>query len=419
MGNKSTEWQYVFDELDILNKIDSEGSFVVTANDIKKLDSKTSEMKLEARLMTKHDSSSQLPDIMAENGLSLLTETSNSWRIGHFEVFKKVDNSYSLPTIRHFESEWETLPLYELSTETRQLNYAAYSGILEDFLEEERLVETISGKCSGGHFQYFINDTKTKNPFSIIANNPRIEIDKVYETEKAIYVIEAKQFGGKDFLIRQLYYPYRLISSMPNVTKPVVPLHVIYSDGIYMLERYVVDEHLNYNSLRLEKKESVRLSEKHTRSELVDLLQSTDPCGEPDTTFPQANVVPLLLHVFYYLSSPHTAKEIADYIGYAGRQGNYYGDALVYLGFARKNHGEYKAVTRAVGKDFDFSLAKRLCELPIFRRVLVDGCQGRSPDKDMAVKYISEGRADIGDGTPARRAGTLASWCEYILKIFS
>ena len=79
--------------------------------------------------------------------------------------------------------------------------------------------------------------------------NSQIEIDGGYEGDSSLNLIEAKNYISDDFLIRQLYYPYRLWSN--KIGKRVRPIFLTYSNGIFHLREYEFVTPELYNSIRL------------------------------------------------------------------------------------------------------------------------------------------------------------------------
>ena len=68
-------------------------------------------------------------------------------------------------------------------------------------------------------------------PVSVKVANSQVEIDGGYEGLNITY--RSKNSISDDFLIRQLYYPYRLWQS--KIDKNVKPIFMIYSNGIFNL----------------------------------------------------------------------------------------------------------------------------------------------------------------------------------------
>ena len=69
--------------------------------------------------------------------------------------------------------------------------------ILNDFLKEENMLQTISGRMSSGAFDFNIYDTKNKNNIKIAVNNSQIEIDAGFENQNVIALILSLQMLAK------------------------------------------------------------------------------------------------------------------------------------------------------------------------------------------------------------------------------
>ena len=108
------------------------------------------------------------------------------------------------------------------------INCAYVSGILADFIEDNNLLPTVSGRMSSNTFSFNINNTKLKLPVSVKVANSQVEIDGGYEGLNCLSLIEAKNSISDDFLIRQSCYPYRLWQS--KIDKNVKPIFMIYSN---------------------------------------------------------------------------------------------------------------------------------------------------------------------------------------------
>ncbi|MFR7880670.1 MAG: DUF6997 domain-containing protein [Christensenellales bacterium] len=54
---------------------------------------------------------------------------------------------------------------------------AYLTGMLEDFLEDEQIVPTVSGRMASSKFSFEIFNTSTKNYDEILVENSQIEID--------------------------------------------------------------------------------------------------------------------------------------------------------------------------------------------------------------------------------------------------
>lgn len=75
-------WEEIFEKYNILDKINENGMFKITADQIR-------EFK-EPRLMAKFDYSKQLPSIFKDNGLGILPIKNGEYVIGKFNLFEKL-----------------------------------------------------------------------------------------------------------------------------------------------------------------------------------------------------------------------------------------------------------------------------------------------------------------------------------------
>lgn len=91
-------------------------------------------------------------------------------------------------------------------------------------------------------------------------------------------------------------------------------------------------------------------------SEILDLINNMEFVDENNTNnFPQANSIQILIFTLNKIIVEEkfsdilpTGKEIARLYGFSDRQGNYYGDLLVYLGFLRKESIYYHPTELAI-----------------------------------------------------------------------
>ncbi len=77
-------WEQLFDKYDVLNQIEKDGDFQISAEQIK--------IFREPRLMTKFDHSINLPELFAKNGLSILPITRGNYLISHFDSYHIADH---------------------------------------------------------------------------------------------------------------------------------------------------------------------------------------------------------------------------------------------------------------------------------------------------------------------------------------
>ena len=221
-------WEKIFNEYDVLNKIQEQGFFEISSKEINEY--------REARLMTKFDNSESIPKILSENNLSILPISSNKYMIARFKAYKKFGSEPKDIERVQFPSYIESLDYNNISSESLALNCTYITGILENFLDEEELVPTVSGKMGSGLFEFEIAQINDDKKINVTVENSRMEIDGGYEGVNSLALVEAKNVVAEDFLVRQLYYPYRLWES--KITKKVRTIYVVYSNGIFTIYEY-------------------------------------------------------------------------------------------------------------------------------------------------------------------------------------
>jgi hypothetical protein len=80
-GLNDDAWEQLFAKYDIINQIDANGRFEISATQIKEF--------REPRLMAKFDHTINLPKIFADNRLAILPITRGDYVISHFDAYHK------------------------------------------------------------------------------------------------------------------------------------------------------------------------------------------------------------------------------------------------------------------------------------------------------------------------------------------
>lgn len=320
-------WMRLFEKHKILEKIEKHGMFEITSRQINEF--------REARLMTKFDYRKNLPEVFKKNKLAILPITRGSYLISQFEAYKDFEETDNEIIKVPFPSNIESIDYENITSESTALNCAYVSGILADFIEDEEILPTVSGRMSSEAFNFLIK-THSGSDVRVNVINSQIEIDGGYEGVETFSLIEAKNSLSDDFLIRQLYYPYRLWRN--KVSKKVKPLFLVYSNGIFTFYEYEFQEPENYNSLTLVKQK--RYSIEETEISLEDILEVVNRIrivNEPEVPFPQADSFRRIINLCELLNETElTRDEITANYDFDPRQTNYYTDAGRYLGLINK-----------------------------------------------------------------------------------
>lgn len=418
-------WKVLFERHDIVEKVCQHGVFCITSHEINTVK--------EARLMAKFDQSSQLPTVFKDNHLSILPVTRGQYIIGPFETHAPVEYSDVLPIPVEIP-DLQSLDYTNLYSEASALLFAYNSGIIRDVMQTNKVNLTVSGRMSSGAFDYTI-----KNPLQpgqvqkISVRNAQVEIDAGYESPDAFCICEAKNVATDELLIRQLFYPYRLWKN--KISKPVIPVFMVYSNDIFHMFKYRFDDDDNYNSLILiEHKAYTFADEEITLNEIIELWKSIRPIPEPRVTFPQADsftrIVDLLSILFERGLTP---DEVAFKYEFEGRQTNYYIAACEYLELIKRSRNEEgdrvyqlseeaRAIMRLRHKEKYIELIRRVLQRPVFYKTFQLAINtAELPDKGEICKIMREqGFANanaVASDSKDRGALRALVWSEKVTRI--
>jgi hypothetical protein len=241
-------------------------------------------------------------------------------------------------------------------------------------------------------------------------------------------LIEAKNYSLKDFLIRQLYYPYRLWSN--KIRKQVLPTFLTYSDDIFTLSIYNFEELENYNSIQLIKQNKYKIiTETIELDEIVEILNAVIVIPEPPIPFPQADSFIKVLDLLRLLSeNDMTVEEISTNFDFDPRQASYYLSAGQYLGIFEKRNKTQNYGLTLLGKKIsnlktkykNLEIVRLILQHDIFNKVLQKYLEDAKPVLKDEVKKIMvlSGVYNVeNESTIHRRSQTVIRWIDWILNI--
>lgn len=414
-------WEKIFEKHKILDKVLKDGHIEITATKINEF--------REARLMTKFDHKSQLPKLFADNNLSILPTSRGGYVIGEFETFCDFNTDEIEVSPIEFPTFLESLDYRDITSEATAINCAFVSKILHNFTEEENLLPTVSGRMSSSSFNFGINSTK--GLFNVKVGNSQVEIDGGYEGDNSLNLIEAKNYISDDFLVRQLYYPFKLWTG--KIQKQVRPIFLTYSNGVFHLREYAFTNGNHYNSLILVKHRKYVVQEGSFNIEaLAQIIDSTKTVIEPEIPFPQADSFERVVNLCELLKQKEfiTKEDITQNYDFDGRQTDYYSNAGKYLGLVDTGRdpltGQIGCFLTTKGKQvFNLNLIDRQKEFvrlilshKAFKETLklyLDN--GEIPDKETIVEIMKSSKLyNVGsDTTYFRRASTIIGWTNWII----
>ena len=419
-------WEIIFEEEQILDVIARQGFFQIS--------SKRINQQREARLMTKFDHVRERPKIFKDNGLTIQPTSRGNYIIGAFESYFNLPKKPSVNVVYlELPPHIETLEPSNIYSESSAVACAFLSGMIDDVLGETTDF-TVLGRMSTGTFDYKIRNKKTGYFHNIKVTNSQCEIDGGFEGENKFAIIEAKSETIDDFIVRQLYYPYRLWNS--KIEKEVVPIFLTISNDVFTFYRFCFNQEELYNSLELVSEHRYCISKSNIEmSDIRSVLAGTKIVPDGDTPFPQADsflrIIDLLGRL-YNANESLSKDEITLIYSFNERQTYYYVKAAIYLGLVTRKKKPKQEVTFSLS-EYGYSILsqhpqKRNIELIkcILQHQTFNDCltawlaKGESLSKEEIMYIMCQGNKKMAVGsnqTRERRASTVRGWIEWILRL--
>lgn len=423
-GLNDKAWKQLFEKYDILHRVETDGFFNISAAQIKEF--------REPRLMAKFDHAINLPKLFADNKLAILPITRGDYVISHFDAYHKFESDNVPVTKVVLPSYIQSLDCSNIPSEEIALNCAAASGIIAEFMEDDDIVATVSGRMGSGTFSFRIGDVKSGETRQVNVSNSQIEIDAAYEGISSLALFEAKRDLSEDFLIRQLYYPFRVWKS--RITKPVRPIFLVYSNGIYRLYEYAFEDESNYSSLKLMKQRNYSVEDTAISvSDIQGVLDSAILTSEPPIPFPQADKFDRIINLCELVSEQELRRtDVTERYDFNSRQTNYYTDAARYLGLLEKRQDgrtPVYSISKTGRRILNLSFKQRqlaFCDCILSHRVFNEVLRlyfrkGVMPSKDDIVTIMKKsGIYSVkSDETFARRSSSIRGWLNWIVSLIN
>lgn len=415
------KWEILFEKYSIENEIKKNGLYYITADQIR-------EVK-EPRLMTKFDTRESLPGVFGRK-IAILPVTRGKYVLGEFDLYQDFPEPVSdikQMTGAKIPDYYETIDINDIRSEANAINIMSIAGILDDFLGEASMVQTVSGRMGSGTFGFYVSGWNSEGRQSksyLTVENSQVEIDGGFENPNVFSIIEGKNVVHSNFLIRQLYYPARLWNS--KIRKRIRPVFLVYSNNIFRLLEYEFRDINDYNSLKLVQEKNYSLEDiEITWEDLRDAWQKTLIKPEPKVTFIQADSFPKVISLTEHLNEePMSGVKIAELFGFRERQSDYYFNAGRYLGLMEKRSGEEgvkvhltppgRRLLKMRYKERQLEYVRLILEHQIFHELFEILLKShRMPEKREIAARMREQRV-CGESLIARRASSVRGWLQWI-----
>lgn len=435
-------WETIFAECDVLNRIEQNSTFTISSENIR------NKFGFEPRLLAKFDHHFQQPRCFTDNSISILPIDRGNYLLSHFDNFKNFDEDESTPL------ELVALPeyietLYNTTSEANSLNAASAAGIFTSFFETNEVCSALNGRMGSGQFDFNINNLHTQATMPVSVDKAQIEVDASFEGITDFFLIEAKMAEQDDFLIRQLYYPYRAIANVTN--KNIRPIFFTCTNGVYNLREYQFLDPLNYNSLELIKSRKYRIKDKDEEEVSFDsintMMRSQPYVNETNQyPFPQADSFQRVINLCTTIKDNPDEFISLEFLGsqvsftkshnFTMRQVQYYVSAAEYLGLIVKykddEHGRtagytltpeaYKLLSSPYNK-MNMGLILLIMRHKPFHLTYIDYCRyGEMPSLGRIVEHMKSSDVNIGENsmqTFRRRASSISGWIFWVTSIIT
>lgn len=414
-----TAWEKLFEKYSILDHINRDGVFNITSAQINEFH--------QARLMAKFDYQEKMPQIFLQNELAILPMTNRSYVIGRFNIFEKIKhNKLETKDAKKLPNHITAIDIEHISSETTALLCANICGILASFFEEEQITHVIGGRMGSGEFDFKLSDIN----FSV--SKSQIEIDGGFESENYIYLVEVKNLIHDNFLVRQIYYPYRTWTKKleeKRINKKVRNIFLTYSDGNFYLREYEFEQQEDPSSIKMVKEDRYSIVKDALNLEkLQEILNNVAIVEEPEVPFPQCNDLDKVINLcelLCYKNEAMSKAEIAEEFHFVDRQADYYGNGARYLNLIVYNENKSYSLTPLGEKVFSKSLQQRQIELvriilshEPFNIVMKDHIeQGEYPSPERVLELLRDYdmyNVNRESKTFKRRCSTVKGWINWI-----
>lgn len=379
----------------------------------------------ELRLMAKMDSSVDVPPALRQHGYFLLPIKNGEYLLVRGTGYHALESLPEPPSVFRPQLDFELKTLNVGDSEMQHLDYCYNIGLFEHFARVTGLRQTIRGRKRMPSITFSVG---TLGPIHVHAG-VQVEVDSGCEGQEDIVLIEAKGGEPADFIVRQLFYPYRKWrDAVPEKrTRPwFFCSHVVAGRRLYRFWEYTFADDEQYHSLSLLRGEAFVVEPRRARLTVAELLRE-HVAREAEARLwdvPQADSfwrvaeMPLLI-----AEDINTSARVAAHYKFDPRQSSYYRQAAEFLGLVSldRRTNVYRLtdlgceyVNRSADERREL-LAGLLARFPPMRATLELSAKsgqhgiGREEIAKLIARYSA-----IGKSTPARRAATLLSWLRWL-----
>lgn len=379
---------------------------------------------LEPRIMAKFDTLESQPPVLRDNHLFLLPVTNGNYAIVRGNGYQQLPRPTEPPqTFMSTLCYRPRLPELGLS-ESAKLDLAHNTGLLDHVLRKTGLIHTLRGRKYSPSFQFAVGSSTWLHAQSV-----QYEVDGGYENEDTIVIVEAKIAVPNNTIIRQLYYPYRaLTTEFPETV--VEPVFFVFepddTGGIYHFWHYKFMEPDLYDSMELLRLVSYKLdfpvATPPEDFQVDDLQPLIERSIGSKLEIPQADDIAKVAQMPMAVARGFASMTaIAEKFDFDPRQSSYYRHAAEALGLVVSNKGTYEltelgAAFVALGdSDRNELLARLVTSMPLAQVVIdaLSASASHSLGKAQLATIICA-KTPYNSTTALRRSATLLAWFRWL-----
>lgn len=369
----------------------------------------------EPRLMTKFDARGARPEALRENGLFLLPETNGSY------LLLREDGYCDLPAVKsenieEFEARFPfpLVSLRDATSEMSQLDRLFQCRLIERIIGTNEIYATIRGRRFAPHFDYRVGDL---GEFS--ARGIQYEVDQGYETRDEIILFEAKNTTPQDFLIRQIYFPYRVY--LDRFCKRVRLFFFNYNatSGVNSFHEYRFADPQQYRSIEVCSSQHFRVrfpaDAPRTLGEWLVIVPAIATNGNWEV--PQADDFAKVIDFPLQVAAGYDdAGLIAGAFDFTPRQSSYYRRAAEQMGlvngYALTDLG--RSVTELSPREREEKMIAVLLAQPVIRHAIEVALRGAGTISKAGVAASIDKYSALGENTIGRRTSSVISWLRWL-----
>lgn len=403
-------WVKIFSDLNL--NPDTNVNFV-TAKQVRQLSER------EARNMAYMDERSKVPEIFESHSLFILPVSNGRYAIVRGEGYHQLETgSLEFEDYRPSFTPGTSILDPERS-EGSAVSYAWNTGIISHVVGQSSLLLGPPGRFALDPFDFRVDGTAELHQAGAQA-----EIDGFFYSGYQACLMEFKARECTDFLIRQLYYPYRHWSGRASKYhwNSVRPFFVDFTlDPLtFRFFEYEFTDFSDYESIKLVGARGVRV--KASLRPLRGLLE-VPPEKSLASLTPQADSIERVLRVpFLVAQGQSNSFLLAQNEGFTIRQSSYYRRAAEALALVVRRDGSYELTD--LGKKFVTSstvernelATLQIARIPAIHEILqkLSLGDGESMTRARIARILQSHDNRIHGSTVPRRTMTVLAWLRWI-----